>query len=338
MFTNAQPCSGSWTFNNPFTIGCISGQGIGVSNPATDPPGCPANPLYTVSQTNTFTFTSPVSTFTIDFYGYNSTPGCAKIEVKINGTFYPLSALNLINFAQNPPGPCTSPAFRMTVTSDGYLTSNSLGALGNGSVGGIYINGVNASSVTISTNDANGTLFSNPYNCTVVPLKLISFIGYSNQCTSQLTWETGIEQNIKNIEVESSNDGVTFYKVAILPPKGSNSFYAFEKSIISDSYFRLKINDLDGYYEYSKTIFLRSTCNKIIYEVRPNPTKGIVEIIGIKNNDQMFLCDMQGRILKKFQFHSNDNRFDFQTLASGIYILNIFNSETLKESLKIVKE
>lgn len=331
----AQVCSGSWTFNNPLTLGCQSGQWVGMQNPTANPVGCPTNPTYTTNQTNIFSFNNQTNAFTIDFSGFDSNPGCARIEVKINGIFYPLTSANIIDFAQNTGGPCTepSPVSNVVVTTDGYITNNLQGA----AIGGIHITNVNATSVTISTNDANGTLFTSPYNClNVVPLKLISFKGQCIQCKAQLNWETETESNVRIIEVQKSKDGVIFNKVWEVSPKGNNSHYSFETANFSNEYFRLKINDLDGSYEYSETIYIKSSCNENSYIAIPNPTSDQLEIVGLKNNDQVLILDMLGNVVTRFHSSRSTNKFNIQTLPAGMYIFQIINGIS-NASLKVIK-
>lgn len=88
--STAQPCTGSWALQRPLTSQCVVGQWIGWQN-SVNPVGCPANPIYSGTQVNTFTFSNAVSLFYIDFRGLDGPPGCPRIEIKINGVLYPLS-------------------------------------------------------------------------------------------------------------------------------------------------------------------------------------------------------------------------------------------------------
>lgn len=330
----AQVCGGTWALQRPLTAQCVVGQWIGWQNSG-NPVGCPTNPTYSGTQVNTFTFLDAVSLFYIDFKGLDGPPGCPRIEIKINGIFYPLTSANLSDF---PTGStCTTGSFSYATTSpDGYLTVSPLGGSGLSSYGRIMISNVNANSVTISSNDINGTVFSNPNNCTTVPLKLESFTGKDGGCNTLLNWKTGIEFNVKNIEIEGSEDGNIFSKVGKVSPKGSDSKYSFITANTSGGFFRLKINDLDGYYEYSNIIHINSSCNKSYNLISPNPTSGEIKIASLKNSDQILIVDMLGKIIKKFNAPAN-TKLNVQCLPLGIYILQIFNSGNRKASLKLVR-
>lgn len=330
----AQICSGSWALQRPVTIQCVTGQWVGWQNSG-NPLGCPINPVYVGVQINTFTFSNSVSTFSIDLRSFDGMVNCPRIELKINGVFYPLTASNLTDF---PAGStCTTGSFSyMAITADGYLTVSSLGGSGFAGQGRITITNVNATSISVSTNDGNGTVFSDPFNCTTVPLKLISFKGQNSLCKAQLNWKTGIEQNIKNTEIERSEDGILFRKVGNVNPKGSNSQYLFVTANSTNAYFRLKFNDLDGYYEYSEIIFLKSSCNEKTYAVFTNPASGEIEIIGLKKNDQIIITDIQGKIVSRINSVQN-NKLNIQFLPQGMYIFQVFNNGVFKVGLKVIK-
>jgi hypothetical protein len=332
--SEAQVCAGSWSLQRPVTLQCVVGQWIGWQN-VNDPLGCPVNPIYTGVQTNTFTFNNPVIAFAIDFKGLDTSPGCARIEIKINEVFYPLTVLNISDF---PVGStCITGSFSyITVTNDGYITASPAGGISFSGQGRIMINNVNASSVTLSTNDVSGTVFSNPFNCvSVVPLKLESFTGISIDCRDLLNWKTGTESNIKNIEVQKSKDGIIFNKAGEVSAKGSNSQYAFITDNLKDGYFRLKINDLDGSYEYSETLYIRSAC-KNSYTAVPNPANDYVQIAGLKNTDVVSVNDMVGKIVLLFNAPQT-NKLNIQSLPSGMYIFQISNAGIRKATLKVIK-
>ncbi len=326
----AQVCAGSWAVQRPATIDCISGQYVG--QPGGDPAGCPINPLYTVLQTNTFTFSAPVSTFAIDFRGFDGSVQCPRMEIKVNGIFYPLTITNLSDF---PTGStCVGTFSTISVTTDGYLTTSNT----QSSQCRITITNVNASNVTVSTNDGQGTLFSSPFGCTTVPLILEFFSGSStNNCRALLRWKSGIELNVKNIEILRSINGVTFSKVAEVSPKGDDSYYTIETDNPEDAFFRLRINDLDGHFEYSNIIRVKSGCNNPTYKINPNPVTNLMEIEGLQKDDMVSVKNTLGQTVLTFNLPQNNNKFNLQQLASGVYFVQIFNASGLKTGLKVIK-
>lgn len=332
--SKAQTCSGNWALNHPLSQACLNGQWIGYQNPTADPVGCPVNPVYMGVQINTFTFDNPVTGFIIDFKGFDASPGCARLELRINGSFYPLTTANLINFLQGAGVPCELPPTNITATNDGYLTSTS----SNGASAGILINNANAESVTVSTNDRNGISVGIPRNCiSTVPIKLKSFAGVTKNCKATLTWETALESNVKNIEILRSENGELFEKVGDVMPKGNNSYYTIEIGNYTDAYFKLKTNDSDGHYEYSKIISLKSNCEMPGYTILPNPAISFIKVIGIKSNDQLVILDMLGRKILDLRALQTNDKFDIQQIPSGTYFLRISNDKMVKANFRFVK-
>jgi hypothetical protein len=332
----AQVCSGSWALQRPASSQCVVGQWVGWQNAGT-PPGCPVNPVYTGVQTNTFTFAYPVSSFSIDFRGFDGMILCARIEIRINGVFYPLAASNISDF---PPGStCTNGSFSyVTLTSDGYITISTSGGSALIGQGRITFTNVNATSVSVSTNDGSGTIFSDPFGCSVVPLSLEFFSGsIATNCKALLRWKSGIELNVRNIEVLRSVDGVIFNKVAEISPKGDNSYYAVETNNREDAYFRLRINDLDGRYEYSDIIRVKSSCNNWVYKISPNPVNSLIEIEGLQKDDRVLVKNILGQTVLIFNSPHTDNKFNLQGLASGMYFVQIGSTKETRTDLKIIK-
>ncbi len=327
-FVDAQPCNGSWATNNPITYQCITGQWIGQGT-VTNPVGCPPIPVYTVPQTNTFNFDNPVNDFILDFVGYSGST-CARMELKINGVFYPLTIANLFSF---PPDVLCPGIGSMAITAEGYLT----GVLSQLGKARLVFNNVIASSVTISTNDPQGIVITSPCMPLVVPIKLKWFKGEIANCKAILNWQSEIELNVRNIEIQVSVDGITYKKIAEVISKGNNSQYAFMADQFTNSFYRLKINDLDGNYKYSEILNLRSNCNKVTYQIFPNPAQHLLNIIGVRENDLILVLDMQGRKLLSFNATFNDQNFDIQKLAPGVYNLQVNHAGSINTNLKFVK-
>ncbi len=339
-FTKAQVCSGSWTLNIPAAtpLPCVTGQSIGGGSAnIAEPAGCPVNPLYGFGQINIFTFSSPVSSFVLDFTSFSSTGGCCRMEIKINNIFYHLTSANLVDI---PSATCAGSLSFVTVAPEGYITG-SPGALTTLiGFGRIIINGVNATSVTISTNDHLGIIASDPFDCiSVVPIGVESFAGKATvECKAILNWKTGMESGVRNIEVLRSTDGNDFKQVATVMPKGNNSNYTITTSNDEDAYYKLKINDLDGHADYSEMIRVNSNCKTNGYEITPNPVHDFLEIKGLKRNEKIFILDMTGRKVLHFNSFSNDSKVYVQKLLPGMYYLQVIDNSHSKASIKFIKD
>lgn len=334
QFLKAQSCSGHWVNNHPLTFQCISGQQIGLP-PLGDPPGCPVNPIYTPLQTNTFIFDNPVSDFFIDFNAFNSyLIGCPRLQIKLNGIFYPLTALNLIEL---PTGTiCSGSVSSLTITNDGCITTAIAESNGQGR---LIFSGVNASSITISTNDTGGGIVvANP--CfELIPIQIKSFKGLTNgNCEVKLEFESGIESSLRNIEIERSFDGTVFSKLLELSPRGNDSKYAIQCKNSGNLFYRLKMNDLDGKFSYSEIIRINNSCTSSPIMILPNPSAQKIVIENVQPNDQLIIADILGRELYRINAMNSPTEINIQQLSPGMYFLNVFRKKSKVETAKFVKK
>jgi hypothetical protein len=329
-----QVCSGHWVNSHPLTFQCLSGQQIGYNNVTGDPSGCPNNPGYTPTQTNSFIFDNPVNDFFIDFNALDCTvTGCPRMQIKINGIFYPLTAVNL---SELPTGTiCSGSVSFLTITSDGYITTAV--ALSNGQ-GRLVFSGVNASSITISTNDRGGGIIVGNPCFEPLPIQIKSFKGYgSGNCEVKLEFESGIESNVRNIEIEGSIDGAAFTKLLELAPKGSDSRYTIQCKSSGSNFYRLRINDLDGNFSYSDIIRISNNCASSPILISPNPSAQKIFVENVQLNDQLIILDMLGRELSRIQAMHHPTEINIQELPAGLYFLKVYRNKVKVETAKFIK-
>ncbi len=331
-----QSCSGHWVTNRPRTFQCITGQQIGLPGVGDDPPGCPVNPVYTSLQTNTFLFDNPVNDFFVDFNAFDSDqpPGCPRMQVKINGIFYPLTTSNLTEL---PPGTgCSGSVSFLVITSNGYITS----AVGSSNgQSRLVFSGVNASSITISTNDRGGGIVVGNPCFELLPVEIESFSGKAiANCEVKLQFESGLESNVRNIEIEGSLAGAIFSKLVELLPQGSDSRYAVSLKSSGHNFFRLRINDLDGHFAYSDVIRINDICTSLPIRISPNPAVEKILVENVQRDDQLIVVDMMGREVFRQQAINNSTEMIIQHLTTGLYFLKVFRTITKIETVKFLKK
>jgi len=336
QFIKAQSCSGHWVNSQPVSFQCIVGQFIGTMVPGSDPVGCPINPIYSGSQSNTFIFDNPVNDFFIDIVGFSSAPGCARMQIKINGVFFPLS---LANLSELPSGTsCTGSLSFLTITADGFLTTSPMAAANSNGQARLIFSGVNASSITVSTNDSGGgSAVANP--CfEPLPVQIKSFKGYATgNCEVKLQFESGIESNVRNIEIEGSFDGIAFSKLLELFPQGSDSRYVVQIKTSGNNFYRLKINDLDGRFSYSEIIRINNNCVSSTIRISPNPSAEKIWVENIQRDDQLIIVDVLGREVFRLQVTNSSEEINVQHLPSGMYFIKVFKQHAKPETTRFLK-
>ena len=206
---------------------------------------------------------------------------------------------------------------------------------------------------TYASMDAAGLYDPSPATVTItwnqtLPVKLISFSGRLNGTRVDLNWVTANELNTKQFEVERGANGLTFSKIATVAAKG-NSSTATSYDLIDPSplagvnYYRLKMVDIDGKFEYSQIVIIRiENSIQLITKVAPNPFTGKIDVyLTLTHNtpvDFRFI-DINGRMvfsksvkgLKGFNWFTIN---DLDKLPSAPYMLHIKTDDaTIVEKL-----
>lgn len=110
----------------------------------------------------------------------------------------------------------------------------------------------------------------------ILPVKLVSFSAKEQNCMVEVSWITAEEINSSKYELEQSTDGIYFNKIATVNSRNADngsSYFTTIKQQKQNSYYRLKMVDKDGRFEYSGIISLRSNCSGVIDHMNlyPNP-------------------------------------------------------------------
>lgn len=155
---------------------------------------------------------------------------------------------------------------------------------------------------------------------TTFPVELGKFDSEQQNEFIKLNWVTYSEINSSGFSIERSEDGVTFEEI------GWEHSYNFENEMVSyefldknpntgDNYYRLKMVDLDGTFEYSNTIhnFVEPAIDVNVY---PNPVS-LGETLNINQRvEDLIITDLNGKIV------SNSNQIP-NDIQPGVYLLSL---------------
>jgi Secretion system C-terminal sorting domain/Domain of unknown function (DUF5060) len=171
-----------------------------------------------------------------------------------------------------------------------------------------------------------------------VPLELLSFDGNTEGSSNRLNWLTANEINTANFQIERSADGQNDWKtIGELPAKGNSqkkeNYFLYDKEPLSIGYYRLKTNDLDGQFTYSKTIVLKRS-TKGTLKVYPNVTENDITIAFENGHDikEVNIVDMSGRVWVSQKVKNTEgylNRFDVSQFPSGVYVVVLKTNQSV---------
>lgn len=203
--------------------------------------------------------------------------------------------------------------------------------------------------VTLSGNFANSAegqriafTFSNTTSVIAsLPVVWGGFAGKRvNSSTVSLQWRTLQEQNASHYNVQRSEDGIRFRTIAIVAAQGTTSSvsdYNFDdkNATAATHFYRLEQVDLDGSINYSsiikqgnggqKTLVGGLGSNKIMVQFFSN------------DNRQFRIVNNSGIIVKQMNSATQQQVLDVNNLSTGVYALQIINSDGTSEVHRFVK-
>ena len=162
---------------------------------------------------------------------------------------------------------------------------------------------------------------------------------------SQLNWSTSAEISNTGFAIERSTDGINWQQIGFVSSKaiGNNSsqqlsYIWYDNNPLNGiNYYRLKQIDINGNSNYSdiKTININND-NKI--SVQPNPVTDKLYIITNNWSDikEIKLLDATGRMI--YQISNARDGINMNSLATGMYMLQIIKTNSDIQTEKIIKK
>ncbi|MGN6438064.1 MAG: T9SS type A sorting domain-containing protein [Agriterribacter sp.] len=179
---------------------------------------------------------------------------------------------------------------------------------------------------------------------TPLPVSFTSFNAYKNGSVVQLEWVTEHEQYNKGFEIERSPDGqrwVSIGSVESLSANGSGNSrleYSFIDSspLSAQNFYRLKQIDFDGQHDYSQVCMVRFDVSSRI-TVFPNPFKDVVTIAELSGNEEAYVYDISGKLVKQHKLAPAQHRVNLslEHLSSGTYYILIKSKNGVVSTHKI---
>ena len=175
-----------------------------------------------------------------------------------------------------------------------------------------------------------------------LPITLSNFSGVQKDGSNLLQWSTASEQNSAYFEIQRSDNGTDFTRIAKVNAAGNSSItknYQYSDHQLSTSsvyYYRLKMVDIDGSAKFSSIIFIRNSTSSVT-TVYPNPARDQITINIADNslvNTQALLSDLNGKILQRISLTQASTQVNISNYVSGMYLLKFKDGKTIK----IVKE
>lgn len=186
-------------------------------------------------------------------------------------------------------------------TSSGFVQSNTIGIAGLFALGSISDN-------------------------SILPIVLTNFSVQLVNCAVSLNWHAATEVDFSHYELQYTQDGLNFYFLNQVAPKGNNSTYTYQyfPEIKGEIYYRLKMVDLNGTVKYSEVVSINSSCSENTIDVFPNYTSGKFDVSLHNNSVQSCaLYDSKGSLVRVLTLAETGGAVDITGEKNGMYYLKI---------------
>ncbi|MEO6730926.1 MAG: esterase-like activity of phytase family protein [Ferruginibacter sp.] len=172
----------------------------------------------------------------------------------------------------------------------------------------------------------------------ILPVTLTDFDGRFENGKTSLAWKTSNEINTKIFEIERSNDGNAFHKIALESAVGSgnNSYKVIdEKPQQGNNYYRLKMIDKDGQFIYSNILLIKVALNAgagiVLY---PNPAKSQLALStsGFTGKINISIYNQHGQKVFNKQMTAATTTIPIAQLPAGVYTVQVTGSSKTQVS------
>lgn len=171
-------------------------------------------------------------------------------------------------------------------------------------------------------------------NANALPVTLVSFSGSQLENDVILTWNVTDAQNFSHFDVERSVDGKRFSMLQTVPYADQQALY---NAVDSDAaryfsgktlYYRLRMNDIDQTFAYSRMIPVRIAGDRNDVVVYPNPSAGKFAVTVHSTEGELAditVVDILGRVVKRSSARVSAGKVELDAagLSSGSYTLRI---------------
>lgn len=184
--------------------------------------------------------------------------------------------------------------------------------------------------IVVTATTTNLTYDAGLVNFIILPVK-IELIATKVQQKAVLVWKVSAERDVRSYTLQRSVNGITFTDIYSVSSNGSSQYTKEDLNPATGiNYYRVKVENLDGSFEYSSVRIVRFDSKGAIV-VYPNPAKGQVNIQlpeSWQNNAVTIEAINQlGQILVKTRIDNAGQTevLSLSTLKVGNYYLKISN-------------
>ena len=167
-----------------------------------------------------------------------------------------------------------------------------------------------------------------------LPIRDVRLSGTTDKGKHNLNWNIVADESIKTIEIQTSNDGANFTRLADASATSTKfSYLPFKNSTV---FYRLKVTSVINQTVFSNTIALKAEgADQKLFRVSTLVNNEI--IINADLNYQYRINDMNGVTISIGKGLKGTSRINTLNLSKGMYIIQLFN-DVQNQTERIIKQ
>ncbi|MBC7903493.1 MAG: PQQ-dependent sugar dehydrogenase [Gemmatimonadaceae bacterium] len=188
----------------------------------------------------------------------------------------------------------------------------------------------------------NGVLYEVVATATgSLPVKITSFNAITKNGVNELIWTTDTEVSLRQYEIEYSLNGTEFQQAGVIAATNSGSYrYSHMLAPRDRLFYRLRMVDIDGRFEYSKTVSLNFGSEDKQNFVAPSVvTNNQISLMLTGDYNQVQLISMEGKEVWRQNINGRSGRINFTLPATlpGTYIVRMSNNDNAVSQQILIK-
>jgi hypothetical protein len=248
--------------------------------------------------------------------------------------------------------PSITPPSNTNVVVTGYHEGSPLGRTLHLVSDVTFVSAGDYYAVTFTTDRFSSFVLHGAGSWSPLPVQLVSFTGQQQNGVNFLDWVTATEFNVSHFEVERSTDGISFSKIGSVEAAGNSTAtrtYQFpdRTAPAGGNYYRLRMVDLDGSFEYSNVVYLskgQSVAISQYIQVVPNPFTDKFEVEFYQAQPGTYnvkVTDLAGRPVRELERHGDSGLIsvplDLTHEAAGSYLIQVQRQDGMRLVKQVVK-
>lgn len=177
-----------------------------------------------------------------------------------------------------------------------------------------------------------------------LPVNLVAFEAVKGDASNHLTWTTTAESDARGFEIQRSTNGKDWNKIGFVNSLAENGnsqgslIYGFADTLPLSglNYYRLKMVDLDGKFEYSRIRSVRNDAHSVV--IYPNPATHLIKISQGTDIEKVKVLNMQGQTIKEMSLTDNQYEVSVSDLPAGVYLLQMISPSGESDIRKFIKQ